>query len=213
MDAVKYFSIKHASALVFGLILKSLVDEGYYDTFQHERQKLKQEAANFYVQNTGSKNKPTSFTFGQANQFVFDQKQLSEAQKDQIISEVKKELIKHKNVTQIKEERFDLKQLLDKIQRCFVLNYQNKLELVSSSFKDLDINELGFVNQEQLVRLIKNLNLEKLASKSEFLKNMDPKSLDVITFNQFVQALKRFRVKSKDTSVNSIEWLNSVKAK
>lgn len=116
-------------------------------------------------------------------------------------------MLKNKNKNSKKEERFDLSEFLNKVLRQYIISRKTNLNQIVINFKDFDLNEFGYVNREQFMRILRAMDLEKLASRQKFLEKTDPYDNNVITFSKLVHTLKKLRVKQGQKTISAVEWI------
>ena len=107
-----------------------------------------------------------------------------------------KQIINTKNTNSLLH--LDLIDLLLDVQ----INLRNKyLKNLSSSFKEVDNDKNGILNENEFRKLIKNFNVMMNLKIKKMLDKIDPNNLNIITYSDIIRVLGEVIIDDNKTSI------------
>ena len=107
-----------------------------------------------------------------------------------------KQIINTKNTNSLLH--LDLIDLLLDVQ----INLRNKyLKNLSSSFKEVDNDNNGILNENEFRKLIKNFNVMMNLKIKKMLDKIDPNNLNIITYSDIIRVLGEVIIDDNKTSI------------
>lgn len=118
----------------------------------------------------------------------------------------KKSKVKRKEKTEDLKEKIEFKEFVFIILNELLRVHFNFLGSVRKAFKRHDIFNNGFLNREEIEKVIETLDPQRNFSPIELVETLDPENFDVVCFSNFVKRLAEKTLQKGAESVSLLQF-------